>query len=155
MRTVLQIVVCTFVLFLLVIVLSVLLPLADSDYPFDIFKLFWVFFCVWILHAILIFICIGCFPRRNCYFSNICEIYFLKGKSLIKIASMFDEAYFFFYQILTSFNKLKIGNKLVVGIFSWIWRNQRWPQSHDIEPYEKKVDIRSRRNDCNIQWCCR
>jgi hypothetical protein len=37
---VLLIVVCPFVLFLLAIVLSVLLRLADSDYPFGIFKLF-------------------------------------------------------------------------------------------------------------------
>jgi hypothetical protein len=32
--------VCPFVLFLLAIVLSVLLRLTDSDYPFGIFKLF-------------------------------------------------------------------------------------------------------------------
>ena len=37
---VLLIVVCSFVLFLLAIVLSVLLRYADSDYPFGIFKLF-------------------------------------------------------------------------------------------------------------------
>ena len=37
---VLKIVVCPFVLFLLDIVLSVLLRLMDSDYPFGIFKLF-------------------------------------------------------------------------------------------------------------------
>ena len=46
---VLLIVVCPFVLFLLPIVLSVLLRYTDSDYPFDIFKLFWVFcevFCI-------------------------------------------------------------------------------------------------------------
>ena len=36
----LQIVVFSFVLFLLAIVLSVLLPLTDSDYPFSISKLF-------------------------------------------------------------------------------------------------------------------
>jgi len=36
---VLWIVVCPFVLFLLAIVLSVLLPYTDSDYPFGIFKL--------------------------------------------------------------------------------------------------------------------
>jgi hypothetical protein len=36
----LQIVVCPFVLFLLIIVLSVLLRYMDSDYPFGIFKLF-------------------------------------------------------------------------------------------------------------------
>ena len=37
---VLLIVVCPFVLFLLAIVLSVLLPFTDSEYPFSIFKLF-------------------------------------------------------------------------------------------------------------------
>ena len=37
---ILQIVVCPFVLFLLAIVLFVLLRFTDSDYPFDIFKLF-------------------------------------------------------------------------------------------------------------------
>ena len=37
---VLQIVVCPFVLFLLVIVLAVLLRYTDSDYTFGIFKLF-------------------------------------------------------------------------------------------------------------------
>ena len=37
---VLWIVVCPFILFLLAIVLSVLLRLTDSDYPFGIFKLF-------------------------------------------------------------------------------------------------------------------
>jgi hypothetical protein len=37
---VLLIVVCPFVLFILVIVLSVLLRYTDSDYPFGIFKLF-------------------------------------------------------------------------------------------------------------------
>ena len=37
---VLQIVVCPFVHFLLVIVLSVILRFTDSDYPFGIFKLF-------------------------------------------------------------------------------------------------------------------
>jgi hypothetical protein len=36
----LLIVVCSFVLFLLTIVLSVLLRYTDSDYPFVIFKLF-------------------------------------------------------------------------------------------------------------------
>jgi hypothetical protein len=36
----LLIVVCPFVLFLLVIVLSVLLRFTESDYPFGIFKLF-------------------------------------------------------------------------------------------------------------------
>ena len=36
-------VVCPFVLFLLVIVLSVLLRYADSDYPFGIFKYFLVY----------------------------------------------------------------------------------------------------------------
>ena len=35
------IIVCHFVLFLLAIVLSVLLPYTDSDYLFGIFKLFW------------------------------------------------------------------------------------------------------------------
>ena len=40
MCNVLQIVVCPCVLFLLVIVLSVLLRITDSDYPFGIFKLF-------------------------------------------------------------------------------------------------------------------
>ena len=38
--TVLLIFVCPFVLFLLVIVLSVLLRYTDSDYPVDILKLF-------------------------------------------------------------------------------------------------------------------
>jgi hypothetical protein len=37
-----SVVVCPFVLFLLAIVLSVLLRYTDSDYPFDIFKLFFV-----------------------------------------------------------------------------------------------------------------
>ena len=37
---ILQIVVCPFVLFLLAIVLFVVLRFTDSDYPFDIFKLF-------------------------------------------------------------------------------------------------------------------
>ena len=37
---VLYIVICPCVLFLLAIVLSVLLRYTDSDYPFDIFKLF-------------------------------------------------------------------------------------------------------------------
>ena len=37
---VLLIIVCPFVLFILVIVLSVLLRYTDSDYPFGIFKLF-------------------------------------------------------------------------------------------------------------------
>ena len=36
----LKIVVCSFVLFISAIVLSVLLRFTDSDYPFDIFKLF-------------------------------------------------------------------------------------------------------------------
>jgi hypothetical protein len=36
----LKVVVCSFVLFLLAIVLSVLLRFTDSDYPFGIFKLF-------------------------------------------------------------------------------------------------------------------
>ena len=40
MGHVLQIVVCSFVLFLLTIVLSVLLRFTDSEYPFGIFKLF-------------------------------------------------------------------------------------------------------------------
>jgi len=39
---VLEIVVCPFVLFLLPIVLSVLLRYTDSDYPFGIFKLFFL-----------------------------------------------------------------------------------------------------------------
>ena len=38
-----KIVVCPFVLFLLAIVLSVLLQFMDSDYPFGIFKLFWLY----------------------------------------------------------------------------------------------------------------
>ena len=37
-----QIIVCPFVLFLLTIVSSVLLPLTNSDYPSGIFKLFFV-----------------------------------------------------------------------------------------------------------------
>ena len=41
---VLLIVFCPFVLFLLVIVLSVFLPYTDSDYPFGIFKLFFHLF---------------------------------------------------------------------------------------------------------------
>jgi len=40
---VLLIVVCPFVFFLLVIVLSVRLRFKDSDYPFSIFKLFFTF----------------------------------------------------------------------------------------------------------------
>ena len=48
-----QIIVCPFVFFLLVIVLSVLLRYTDSDYPFGIFKIFleqsnctdWINFC--------------------------------------------------------------------------------------------------------------
>jgi len=40
---VLQIVVCSFVLFILAIVLSVLLQYTDSDCPFGIFKLFLLF----------------------------------------------------------------------------------------------------------------
>ena len=40
---VLLIVVCPFVLFLLAIVLSVLLRYTDSDWPFDIFKLFLIY----------------------------------------------------------------------------------------------------------------
>ena len=35
-----SVVVCPFVLYLLVIVLSVLLRYRDSEYPFDIFKIF-------------------------------------------------------------------------------------------------------------------
>ena len=37
-----------FVLFLLTIVLSVLLQFSDSDYPFDIFKLFYIYKSEWV-----------------------------------------------------------------------------------------------------------
>jgi len=47
--SILWIVVCPFVLFLLAIVLSVLLRYSDSDYPFDIFKLFLAFSIVSLL----------------------------------------------------------------------------------------------------------
>ena len=44
---VLQIVICPFVFFLLVFVLSVLLRFTASNYPFDIFKLFLhLYFCI-------------------------------------------------------------------------------------------------------------
>ena len=39
------IVVCPFILFMLVIVLSVRLRYTDSDYPFDVFKPFFLYFC--------------------------------------------------------------------------------------------------------------
>ena len=45
------ILVCPFVCFLLVIVLSVLLRFTDSDYPFGIFKLFLSIFCVFEYHV--------------------------------------------------------------------------------------------------------
>ena len=45
---VVYIVVCSFVLFLLVIVLSVILRFTDSDYPFGILQLFSLFRSIWI-----------------------------------------------------------------------------------------------------------
>jgi hypothetical protein len=46
-----------FVLFLLAIVLSVLLRYTDSDYPFDIFKLFlWLRTKIWNFHIFRVFL---------------------------------------------------------------------------------------------------